>query len=438
MLKMTRLTLLVVSLALALQAQMQMNIQQLTEFVRSELALGQHSDKQMGAYIRKLELTEKLTDKTIVDLQAQGAGPKTVEALQELRDKTASMKAPTRDSTYSPATAPDNSLSRGPATVTLSSKAPPIPPPDSVRQQKILDMMREYALSYTQNLPNFICVQVTRQYVDPNAGDHYRSIGRILAKVSYNEGREKYAVYSVNGQLMNDTSMEGVPMHGGAISTGEFGSLMREIFEPHSQAEFGWDHWATLRGRRMAVFNYFIDSGHSSWSISYSAGPGDEQRIITAYKGLVYADENTGEIDRIKFEAVDIPKSFPVNEATEILDYDAVDISGQQYVCPLIARLYMRADRQSSKNEIEFRDYRKFGTESNITYDADPNALPLLPPSKTEEQPASHTSDSSPHAPAVASPQAAKPQPAKPSEQKSEPGSNPWTLPTPPPPPPQQ
>jgi hypothetical protein len=139
-------------------------------------------------------------------------------------------------------------------------------------------------------------------------------------------------VYSVNGQLMNDTSMEGVPMHGGAISTGEFGSLMREIFEPHSQAEFGWDHWATLRGRRMAVFNYFIDSGHSSWSISYSAGPGDEQRIITAYKGLVYADENTGEIDRIKFEAVDIPKSFPVNEATEILDYDAVDISGQQYV----------------------------------------------------------------------------------------------------------
>jgi hypothetical protein len=372
-----------------------------------------------------------------VDLQAQGAGPKTVEALQELRDKTASMKAPTRDSTYSPATAPDNSLSRGPATVTLSSKVPPIPPPDSVRQQKILDMMREYALSYTQNLPNFICVQVTRQYVDPNGGDHYRSISRILAKVSYNEGREKYNVFSFNGQLM-DTSMEGVPMHGGAISTGEFGSLMREIFEPHSQAEFGWDHWATLRGRRMAVFNYFIDSGHSSWSISYSAGPGDEQRIITAYKGLVYADENTGEIDRIKFEAVDIPKSFPVNEATEILDYDAVDISGQQYVCPLIARLYMRADRQSSKNEIEFRDYRKFGTESNITYDADPNALPSLPPSKTEEQPASHTSDSSPHAPAAASPQAAKPQPAKPSEQKSEPGSNPWTLPTPPPPPPQQ
>src|SRR6185437_9901616 len=115
-----------------------------------------------------------------------------------------------------------NSLTTGPATVTLSSKAPPIPPPDSIRQQKILGLMRQYALSYTQNLPNFICVQVTRQYVDPNASDHYRSIGNILAKVSYNEGREKYNVYSVNGQLV-ETSMEGVPMRGGAISTGEFG-----------------------------------------------------------------------------------------------------------------------------------------------------------------------------------------------------------------------
>ncbi|HEY7304322.1 MAG TPA: hypothetical protein VH601_09420 [Bryobacteraceae bacterium] len=427
-----RLTLLVVSLAMAVQAQMQMNVQQLADFVRSELALRQHSDKQIAAYIKKLELSEKLTDKTITDLESQGAGPKTVEALQELRNKTASMRPPAHDSTYSPATAADNTLKSGPATVTLSSKAPPIPPPDSVRQQKILDLMKQYAMSYTENLPNFICVQVTRQYVDPYAGDHYRSIGNILAKVSYNEGREKYNVYSVNGQLIN-TSMEGVPMHGGAISTGEFGSLMREIFEPHSQAEFGWDHWATLRGRRMAVFKYFIDSGHSSWSISYSAGPGDEQRIITAYNGLVYADENTGEIDRIKFVAVDIPRSFPVTEATEILDYDAVDISGQRYICPLVARLFMRADRQSSKNEIEFRDYRKFGTESNITYDLDPNAPPPLPANKTEEQPASHGSADS------ATPaQAARPQqPAKP-QQKSESGSNPWTLPTPPPPPPQQ
>jgi hypothetical protein len=415
-----RLTVLVLCLAVALQAQMQMNIEQLAEFVRSELALKQQPDKKIAEYVRKIQLTEKLTDKTITDLEAQGAGPHTIQALQYLRDQTANMKPPTHDATYSPATTPDNSLSTGPATVTLSSKPAPIPPPDSVRQQQILDAMKQYALTYTQNLPNFICVEVTRRYVDPNASDHYRSIGTVLAKVSYNEGQEKYKVYSVNGQIV-DTDMGGIG-GGGARSTGEFAGMMRSIFESKSEAEFGWDHWATLRGRRMAVFNYFIDSGHSSYSISYADSPGNEQHIITAYKGLIYADEHTGEITRIKFVAVNIPKTFPVNETNETLDYDLVDISGQQYVCPLRALLFMRAGRQSSRNEIEFRNYRKFGTEFNITYDMDPNAPPPLPASKTEEQPA----NASPGSGSTAA-----------SSKKGGTSSDPWNLPTPPPPPPQ-
>lgn len=416
-----RLSLLAVCLAAAMQAQMQMNVQQLADFVRSELALKQHTDKQIAAYVKKIELTEKLTDKTITDLEAQGAGPKTVEALDELRDRTANMKPPAHDSTYSPATVQDNTLSSVPPTMTLSAKAPPIPPPDSIRQHQILDLMRQYTMSYEQSLPNYICVRVDRRYVDPNAADRYMSIGTILAKVSYNEGEEKYKVYSVNGKIV-DTDMGGVG-GGGARSTGEFAGMMRSIFEPKSEAEFGWDHWATLRGRRMAVFNYFIDSGHSSYSITYGDHPGDEQRIVTAYKGLVYADANTGEIDRIKFIAVNIPRSFPVQETTEILDYDLVDISGQQFVCPLRALLLGRAGRQAWKNEIEFRNYRKFGTESIIKYDMDPNAPPPLDSSKLEEQPAN---GSMPNRPAA----------SKPASEKPAANSSPWELPTPPPPPP--
>jgi hypothetical protein len=433
-----RIGLLMLFCALALQAQMQMNVEQLVQFIRSELALKQHTDRQVAAYVKKLQLTEKLTDKTILDLEAQGAGPKTVQALQELRDQTAAMKPPSHDATYSPATAPDNPVATGAPTASLQTKLPPIPPPDSVAQQKMLGLMKDYALNYTENLPNFICVQVTRQYIDPNAGDHYRAIGTLLARVSYNAGRENYKVYSVNGQ-MQDTDMEHLATRGGAVSTGEFGSLMREVFEPDSEADFGWDHWATLRGRKMAVFNYFIDSGHSKYSIQYTAGPGDEQRIITAYKGLIYADPNTGEIDRIKFIAVDIPKSFPVSEAVEILDYDLVDISGQKYVCPMLARLNMTAGREKSKNEIEFRDYRKFGTESNIQYGAE--APPPLPESQTQEQPATFSTTGSTSAPETgthvttgAPPPGTPQQGAKPAGTASG-SSNPWALPTPPPPP---
>ncbi len=404
--------------ALGLQAQMEMNVQQLVDFIRSEIALHQHTDKQIAAYLKKIKLSEKLTDKTILDLEAQGAQPKTVAALQELRDQAASLKSPAHDATYSPATAPEDAGTGGSATVRLNSRAAPIPPPDSVRQQEILSRIKDYALSYTKNLPNFICVEVIRRYVDPMSADHYQSIGNVLARVSYNQGQESYKVYSVNGHV-EDTTIDRAAAGGGAISQGEFGSMMREIFEEKSGATFNWDHWATLRGRRMAVFNYAIGSGRSGYSISYSSGPGDEQRIYTAYRGLIYADQDTGEIARITFDAIDIPSSFPVKQATEILDYDLVDINGQQYVTPRAAKLYMSAGREKTKNELEFRNYRKFGTESAIQYEMDPTAPapPPLPDSKEE--------------PATASPDKNKATP-----KATSPTNNPWAVPTAPPPPP--
>jgi hypothetical protein len=341
--------------------------------------------------------------------------------LKFLRDQTANLKPATQDPTSSPATTEDQPVSTASPTATLTPKAPVIPPPSSVRQEEIIQAMKDYALNYTKHLPNFFCVEVTRQHVDPNGGESYRSTGRILAKVGYNEGRDYYNVYSVDGAL-TETTMDDVKT-GGATSSGEFGSLMKEIFEPHSQAELNWDHWGTLRGRRMAVFNYFIDSGHSSWSIKYGSSKTDEQRIVTAYKGLIYADADTGEIDRIKFEAVDIPRTFPVNAANEILDYDLVPISGQQFVLPVSAKLHMKAGRESSMNEIEFRSYRKFEADTFIKYNLDPNATPV-PDSGTGEK--SITDDP----PTPIPPPATTPAPAK--------KPNPWALPTnadvPPPP----
>jgi hypothetical protein len=366
-------------------AQAQTTVEQVADFIRSELALGQHSDKQIAVSVRKLRLTEKLTNKTIADLQAQGAGPKTVQALESLRDSTANMKPPAQDATYSPATAHEEAPLVVPPAARPSSKVPSLPPPDSSHQQKMLDRMKEYALNYTHNLPNFMCVESIKRAVDPNAGDNYRSVGTVLARVSYNEGQENYKVYSVNGKLTNNTSMDSVG--DGATSTGEFASLMREIFEPKSEATFGWEKWTTLRGRPMAVFNYSIDRAHSRWSVSYGPAEHPEQSIITAYKGSVYADPATGEISRIKFQAVGIPTSFPVKDTTELLDYDLVDISGQKYVVPMMAQLFIRAGRDSARNEIEFRLYRKYDANSAITYDADPNDLPPLPASKTQEQP---------------------------------------------------
>ena len=174
-------------------------------------------------------------------------------------------------------------------------------------------------------------MEATRRYIDPNGGDDYRSLGTLLSKISYHNGEEDNRIYMVNGKLQ-DMDMRHAVIGGGAVSTGEFGSTMRAIFEPGSEPKFGWEKWTTLRGRRLAVFNYFIDRRHSQYSINYGSGENDHQRTITAYSGLIYADPNMGEIDRITFAAKDIPETFPVRSAEEILDYYQVDISGNSYI----------------------------------------------------------------------------------------------------------
>ena len=66
-----RLSLLVLCCAIALQAQMDMNVDQLAQFIRSELALKQHTDKQIAVYLKKVHLSEKLPDKTIEDWKSK-------------------------------------------------------------------------------------------------------------------------------------------------------------------------------------------------------------------------------------------------------------------------------------------------------------------------------------------------------------------------------
>jgi hypothetical protein len=348
-----------------------LSVGDLLDFIRSSLAM-KYDDAKIAKYVKTVTLKDKLENKDIESLEAQGAGPKTVKALQELQQETANLKSSTPSAPQS-----GSIMGSGPS-VSMSAPHQP-PPPDSVRQKDILEAMRAYADSYSHSLPNYLCVQVVERSVSFNGGDSYRHEDRVLSRLSYNNGQETYKVFQVGNQMV-DTDLEKL---GGAVSRGEFGSLMASIFAPKSEAEFGWDHWGRLRGKVYAVFNYFIDSGHSDFSLDYGRG---EQRIYTAYRGKIYADENTGMISRITFEATDIPASFPIREARTTLDFDDQKIGDGTYILPLRALVLMAGPNNiHTKNEERFTLYQKFGTESTIKF-SDVDAAPL-PAEKTTEQP---------------------------------------------------
>jgi hypothetical protein len=168
---------------------------------------------------------------------------------------------------------------------------------------------------------------------------------------------------------------------GGATSTGDFGSMMREVFEPATEARFEWDHWGTLRGRRVMAFSYRVAQSRSQWHVNYDR----RLDIVPAYSGLVEVDKNTHEVMRVTLHADDIPASFPVKKADTVLDYDYQDISGHTFLLPLKAQIIMAADDYMTRNDEEFRIYRKYSTSADITFETDDKTPPPLPEDKTKE-----------------------------------------------------
>jgi len=140
----------------------------------------------------------------------------------------------------------------------------------------------------------------------------------------------------------------GFAVSGGATSTGEFGSLLKEVFEPKSHAAFQWERWATLRGRRTHVYSYQVAQQYSQWRVSYQR----QLEIVPGYRGLVYVEKATNKVLRVTLEAVDIPPSFPIQQAATILDYDYVTISDREFLLPLKAVVRMREAKFLTKNEV--------------------------------------------------------------------------------------
>jgi hypothetical protein len=349
----------------ALWAGQSMSVDKLVDFVRSSLAL-KYEDGKIAKYLKNVTLTDKLDQKTVESLEAQGAGPKTVKALQEMQQESAKLPAP-------------KSAAPAQAGISVPARYAQPPPLDSVRQKEVLDAIRNYAATYVQSLPNYLCVEVIDRSVSFNGGQDYYPQDKLFVKLSFSEGRENYKVYLVNNQSVN-TDLNKM---GGAISMGEFGSIMKGIFDKKSQAEFNWARWGKLRGKVMPVFSYFIDSGHSDYSIEYD----NTQRIFVAYKGLIFADENTGAIARITLEAVDIPPTFPIREAKTTLDYDEQKIGDNSYLLPLYAKIQSAGPNNvHTRNQETFKLYQKFGTESNITFSNADLSTPL-PQDKTTEEP---------------------------------------------------
>jgi hypothetical protein len=305
--------------------------------------LKKQSDNHLAGELRKLSLDERLDWRTIEELESEGAGPKSVSAMEMLMEESEGLPVP------------------------APLPFPALPKPPATEQAHALEEAARNSLNYAASLPDFICTESVRRYEDAKLKEkqNWDLKDTLTLKLSYFEHVEDYKLVAVNGK----TTYRNYEELGGAQSQGEFGSLLLSIFRGAPRDRFTWDHWTTLRRRPTHVYAFRIRIDESDYNVHFAASWHQPVTVRSGQHGFVYVDRDSSRVVRIYAEADGIPPDFPVTNVSTLLDYDFVDVGGRQFLLPLSALVRMGTSRVQTRNEVSFSGYRKFTSDTNITFD---------------------------------------------------------------------
>jgi len=240
----------------------------------------------------------------------------------------------------------------------------------------LIEKSRERALSYAKSLPDFVCTEVVRRYQQnrPASARMWRQLSvqtptawtptdKLTIKLSFFEQKEDHKLVLLNEK---PTGLKYESL-GGGTGSGEFGGTLRNIFDPQAQAVFHWQAWRNVRRHRAALYTYNVDTEHSLFEVE-SGASGGIRKAIVAFHGDLEIDSDTGDVLHFTYVADQIPKELNLNYVSTSVDYDLADVGGRDYLLPMHARMEIFSPALSVRNDIDFRDYRKFSADSSIEF----------------------------------------------------------------------
>lgn len=238
---------------------------------------------------------------------------------------------------------------------------PPVVPAGNPRQA-FVEKAREVAANYLDNLPNFVCQEVTTRYGSDTRPPNWQPLDVLTADVVYESGKESYRNLTENGKPLKKP-----PEQSGAWSTGEFGTILAEIFAPFTKAQFRFSQDDTIAHRPSAVYDFSVERLRSAWKVEVP-----NQYVMPPYKGSVWLDKDGAHTLRIEMQAKEIPTEFPRVAVETAVDYDYISLgTPEKFLLPVRAEVLScsRGSNDCDRNVIEFRNYHKFSGESIIKFD---------------------------------------------------------------------
>ncbi len=271
-----------------------------------------------------------------------------------------------RTSDSVPATAPVETPSVPAASATVASvRRPSVLSSSTADRDTVIEQAREAALSFSETLPNYVVKQLTTRYVTEAARGggktSWNALDTITADVVAENGTESYKNIMVNGKVPREN-----PEKSGAWSSGEFSSMLLDVLSPVTDADFHGKRTSTISNRAAYRYDYTVEQPNSHWHVTASA-----QSYIPGYSGSIWIDKETFRVLRIEMSATNMPRTFELDTVESAVDYDNVLIGDRKFLVPVHSEVMncQRGTGNCSRNVIEFRNYKKFGADTSITFD---------------------------------------------------------------------
>lgn len=246
----------------------------------------------------------------------------------------------------------------GQLSITFPKNQSQRPEPDDLKS--ILADSAEYATKYSDALPNFMCEQVTNRLEDSSGSGEWRQKDKMVEMLTYINHDEERSLLEIdsNGakshQATADTDM-------GAASSGEFGQVLTSVFQASSKADFEWKETGVLGDQTVQVFDYRVAKKDSTFSL-HAGG----QFATVGFHGQVFIDTATRGVRRITMITDDVPQKFPLRATSVSVDYDYVLLNDHEHLMPIAAEVNTWRGNHSYLNQIEFRNFHRFGSTVKI------------------------------------------------------------------------
>ena len=228
----------------------------------------------------------------------------------------------------------------------------------------VIDQTREAAFSFSETLPNYVVKQFTTRFQTEAAHGgqtSWRALDNVTADVVSENGKESYKNILIDGKPPKEAIEKS-----GTWSTGEYSSVLQDIRLPQTDADFHTKRSTTIVNRSAFRYDFSVDQPNSHWHIYAGA-----ESYRPEYVGAIWVDKENFRVLRIEISARSMPKGFPLDTVESAVDYDYVMIGGMKYLLPVHSEALSceRGTSVCSRNVIDFRNYKKFGADTSITFD---------------------------------------------------------------------